>query len=400
MTTVTEPLTTELPDRTLRNADIGSLVELLQTQNAHKVDIVVPGRNVRFFNGNLLVDGLDPELTTTGVYELIGAYRPIKQVDQQLANLTDVPVRYLRKTRGGDYFDRQLFDTNVNHWTERLDPERKVLLRLLWGESADHPGTTGIVRAILSDRYGIIDNFDTVLAFLDGLREAGLGAQHIRGADLSEDKLYLRVEAPELSVVAEKFLEGYRSPFASHGGETGRNPKLVHAGLLIKNSEVGSGAFEVIPELRIQICDNGAQITTDALRRIHLGSRLDEGQIIWSDATRLAANDLVKNQVRDAVASFLTVDYVAGAVAKLEETSGVEVADVTKTIEVVAKTHAYTETETAGLLSHFIKGGQLTAGGIFQAVTSYAQVIEDVDRANDFAGSGLEAMATAAKINA
>jgi hypothetical protein len=50
------------------------------------------------------------------------------------------------------------------------------------------------------------------------------------------------------------------------------------------------------------------------------------------------------------------------------------------------------------ILSHFIKGGQLTSGGVLQAVSSAAQTIEDVDRAHEFLGTAVDAMKVAARI--
>ena len=236
----------------------------------------------------------------------------------------------------------RLLDTNVNEWAARgvirkggvRDPHARVLVRTLFGSDPEHPESTGIVRAILSDRYGVRDNLDTVLAVLNGMREAGLGATNIRGADLSDDKLYLRVEAPEFHVKAEKFLEGYRSPFkgTGHGGEAAENPYIVHAGILVQNSETGGGAFSITPELRIRICDNGMTINADAMRKVHLGGKLDEGQIQWSAKTHDAANELTKQQVRDAVSSFLNTSYVEQAVAKLEDPRGVEIEDAPKVV--------------------------------------------------------------------
>ena len=107
---------------------------------------------------------------------------------------------------------------------------------------------------------------------------------------------------------------------------------------------------------------------------------------------------LDQQQVKDAVSSFLTVDYVAGAVAKLEETAVVPLADPQATIAVVARRSSSTARRSRReSLNHFVRGGQVTAGGgLMQATTSFAQEIEDVDRANDLAATGVEAMMLAA----
>lgn len=394
MTTNTLPY---LPTQQLRNAPIDRFINLLQLQRRHKVDIVAPASSIRMENGNLSISGLEPVITDDGVTSIDGSYWTASRVDHNLKTIFDVPTPYIRKMRAQAV---ELLDVNINTWASLADPDKKVLLRLMYGVDENNPDTVGMVRAILSDRYSERDNLDTALAVLDGMREAGLGADNIRGADLTEDKMYLRVVAPELAVNAPVLLDGYRSPFAgtAHGGEAAENPYVVYAGILVKNSETGGGALTVTPELRIKICDNGLVINADALRKVHLGGQLPEGQVQWSTETRDAANELTKQQVKDAVSSFLTVEYVAGAVAKLEETAGVPLADPQATITTVAQKFQYSQDEQAGILAHFIRGGQVTAGGIMQAVTSWAQEIEDVDRSNEFAATGVDAMLVAAEV--
>ena len=50
-----------------------------------------------------------------------------------------------------------------------------------------------------------------------------------------------------------------------------------------------------------------------------------------------------------------------------------------------------------GKLTHFIRGGQLTAGGVMQAVTSVAQTLDDADAASDLEAQALRVMELAAQ---
>jgi hypothetical protein len=50
-----------------------------------------------------------------------------------------------------------------------------------------------------------------------------------------------------------------------------------------------------------------------------------------------------------------------------------------------------------GKLAHFIRGGQLTAGGVMQAVTSVAQTLDDADTAADLEAQALRVMDLAAQ---
>lgn len=396
MTTI-QSRTRFLPPTTGAGLDVNQIVGLLQDHQAHKLDLVVPVEQLSFLGGNLVIDGRAPELTEEGFFEVNGLYRPIGGVDSQISSALDIPFKYIKKLRAEDV---NLLDHNLNELIKLVAknrPEQKHLVRLLWGEDENFPGSSGIVRALLSDRYAIYDNLDTLLAVLDGLRTAGLGIEHIKSIDLSDNRLYLSVRAPEIGALAPELLKGYRSPFS---GASGTENPVVDAGIEFSNSEVGSGAFNIRPVIWVQVCSNGLVQKQDQLRKVHLGGRLEEGQVNWSASTREAANRLVREQVKDATESFLTTEYVEATVRKLEAAAGVELRKPEEVIRQVSKELVYSQAEQDTILSHFIKGGQLTSGGVLQAVSSAAQTIEDVDRSHEFLGTAVDAMKTAARIAA
>jgi hypothetical protein len=137
-------------------------------------------------------------------------------------------------------------------------------------------------------------------------------------------------------------------------------------------------------------------ITKDALRKVHLGSKMDEGVIRWSDDTNRKNVELVTSQAKDAVTTFCDVAYVEAKIAEIEEAAGVRVAEPTKVIEKVGKALAFTKDEQEGILGHFIQGGDITAGGVMNAVTSFAQTVLDPDRAGEIEEAGLPALSLAA----
>jgi len=51
-----------------------------------------------------------------------------------------------------------------------------------------------------------------------------------------------------------------------------------------------------------------------------------------------------------------------------------------------------------GKLEHFIRGGDLTAGGVMHAVTSAAQIQDDADTAHEMESSALRALDLAAAL--
>lgn len=386
-----------LPTREARfgSDDLTAFLNLVRQQHVQKVDLVGPLNSTRYQDGNLRMSNVEPVMDDNGVTNVNGLYRPTRTADHQIGGYFGIPSRYMDHMRNDHNGTPPLIDTNVNEWAAQAD-SKNVLYRMIYGEDPDHPGTSGILRAVKSDRYGVRDNWDTTLACMDGMQEAGLDASNFRGADITDDRLWLRIHAPEVCVNAPELLRGYRDP---RSGQSSREVgDIVHAGLVITNSETGLGSLRITPELTVLVCTNGMTINKHAMARVHLGARMDEGQIKWSQKTMEAANELTKLQVKDAITAFLTTDFISNVVNELTEKATTEVDNVQQTLVVVGKKLAYSETEQAGILSHFIKGGQMTAGGILQAVTSYAQGVRDVTRANELTATGVEAMEMAAAL--
>lgn len=408
-----------LPARTLRGGDVVTdLVPLLEQQRAQTMDLVLQRSQLALHKGMLIIGGAEPQLLDDGVYDVNGAYRLTDQAHRQLAALFDIPWRYYaRMLWGGDKeaHNLALLDQNVGSWAGRSS--KKVLLRTLWGQDPEYPEAMGLVRAVLSSRYGARDNLPTIMSLLHGMRDGGIAADNIVGCDLSDDRLYVHVVAPEIAVAAPALLASYTPAGRpelpqvwDHGpgaGIVGQGPgqwqdlnpnHVIQAGLVVTNSETGKGKLKVIPRFRILRCMNGLQVTKDAMEKVHLGTDMPEGVVAWSAETEAKYDGLVRSQITDAVRSFLNEEYLAGVVRRLEEEAGVELSNPQETVEQVSTKLGYTEAEKVDVLAHFIKGGQCTAGGVMNAVTRKAQDIEDVDRAHEFEATGIEAMRLAGKL--
>lgn len=301
------------------------------------------------------------------------------------------------------------------------DP-RSFFVRLLRPDNG-----VGIARAMLSNRFARMDNVDGLMAMLKGITDAGVDPDTLRiYGDLSETRMFVHVAAPQILAAAPGLLEGYRSPFNSdsengkrrgkvltveerielgrqwrEGGSNDRslhgffepgNEPLVHAGFLLSNSEVGFGRWTIMPEITVLQCSNGLTMTKDGFARNHVGARVDDGHVEWSEDTQGKELALVTAQTRDVVKAVLSQDYLEAKVAELERHAGKEVKEPEKAIEVVAKRLTFSKEEQAGILRHFLMSGQLTSGGVMNAVTSYSQTVEDPDAAHDLNLHALEAM--------
>jgi len=376
-----------MSNTSVRHSDLTELAAALQDQRTRSIDVVAPARSLTVQGGSFVLQGLEPVITPDGVTSSNGLYTPTSVGDEGVAEKLGIPTHYLRRLRGAA---TGMYDANVNGWLAVDD--RKFLLRLLRGDGETE--TAGVLRAFLSDSYKTIDNFDVLLATLQGMRDAGIEHPAIQ-ADLTDRRMYVRVTVPEISAYAPDLLKGYRSPFTGQRGDECPN---VFAGFVITNSETGNGSYSITPRLEIEVCNNGMTFAADAARKVHLGGRLDAGVVKVSDNTQRANLALVTSQTADAVRTYLDVDYVMAKVRELEKAAGIPVADPTAVIATVGKKLGFTGEQQKEILSHFILGGQMTAGGIMQAVTSAAQLQDSGDGQWDMESAALPAMAMAAAI--
>jgi len=366
------------------HATLEEMAALLRDQQARKLDVVAPAAAVRARGGQLMIDDTSPLLGADGVTMTAGAYRPTRVCDEGLADKLGIPVRYLRRLREEH---PRLYDGNVNGWLERDD--RQFLVRCLRPESGAGPG---IARAFLSDDYKRIDHLDALTACLDGVRAAGYPVR-VDQCDLTGRRMYLRVVCEEVRTLAPMLLAGYRSPFT---GASGADNPVVFSGFVITNSETGCGALSITPRLIVQVCDNGLQITRDMKRAVHLGERQDAGVIAWSDRTQDKVLELITAKTSDAVRAFLSPGYAERALREIERAAGRPVTDPAETVKLIGQQLRYTEAQQVAILEHFIRGGDVTAGGVMHAVTSTAQTLTDADEAHGLEASALRALHLAA----
>jgi hypothetical protein len=400
---------------TTRNATLDDLVGLLQDQHARKLDMVVPASAVHAEWGHLRVEGADPVIDGDGVTLADGCYLPTEVCDEHIADKLGIPLPYLRRMRAERV---DLWDGNVDGWLQGFRvsrhaaavsadiaaDSRSFLLRTFQSDTG-----VGVARAMLSDRFGIIDNLDVLTAALEGVRDAGVDVV-FDGCDLTERRMQVRIVAPAVQALAPRLLAGYRSPnsgwtldrvrevAAAEGqGFVGGEP-IVFAGFVISNSETGGGAFSIVPRCVVQVCKNGLTFTMDALRQVHLGGKLDEGVVRWSNETAQRSLELVASKAKDAVSTFLDVEYVQRKLDEIEARADREVAEPQRTIETIGKRLRFSQERIESVFGHFIRGGQLTAGGVLNAVTAAAQDVADPDAAFELEAAAMSAFELAVAV--
>lgn len=382
----------------LRSADLRELANALKDHRSRAIDVVAPATGFKFDGAHMVIEDVEPVISDDGVSDVNGRYSLTRVALEGVGSRLDIGLRYLRKCHT---VQPDLFATNANAWlTHEENAGKKFLARLLRGEpGAD--ATDGVVRAWLSDSYRTIDNFDILMAALSGMQKAGIENPAIE-ADLTERRMVVKVACPQIAALAPTLLKDYKNPFGDgvrsvsdywtpervaraagaegKGYEPGKEP-ILFAGFQISNSETGGGAFRITPRLVVQVCRNGLTMTAESTKEIHLGAKLDNGIVEWSDETRAANIALVMAQTADAVRKFVSPEYVAAKVEMLEKAAGVEVkaSDAPKVIASVSKTVGFSQAEQDLILDMFMNGGQMSAAGVMQATTAAAQKLSGDD---------------------
>ena len=333
---------------------INPLVPLLQKLEYHttiKNDILVPSGHIRY-NG------------FTGLLEIAESeYKISEFTHSQIAGKLEIPFAYYKKMKT-DF--PALLESNINGWLSRKENVKYLLRTFNYKEE----GVQNLCRAMLSDRYAILDNYDVLLACLEAVKKMGVNVE-IQKADVTENKMYLRIVCPEVQIQAEELLKGYLQNQDQYGVGNG-----IMSGIIISNSETGSGGFEVSPSSCILKCLNGLVDRSNRYRRIHLGAKMDEGTISWSKNTKNKNFELVISQISDAIKTFLSKEYLGQTVKKLEAAKGILLEHPTAVIEHVSTALGISDTHKADILRHFIHDNEYSALGVFHAVTRTSQSMD------------------------
>lgn len=337
-----------------QNLTLHELVDELELQNQIKRDFVVPTSSISFLGGKIFI------ADATQVRE----YIPNEIFHQQMAANLGIPANYYKRMQTEA---PRILEQNVNGWLQHNKVQNQLI------RTFEHPSTGNIARGLLSDRYGAIDNYDILFAVLQSIKESGVKAE-VKEASITDKRLYVHINAPNVEVQSDAALMGY---LRNRQHEVGTG---INAGIVISNSEVGFGSYVVRPRVFVKVCSNGLIIPDDTFRKVHLGSRLEEGLINWSDKTREKAKELIISQTGDAVKQFLNEGYLDNVVKKLERARAVTLDKPLDTIQnvikEVAKSVTINEESKKNILNYFVNDGDTSALGVSQAITREAQNVD------------------------
>lgn len=245
----------------------------------------------------------------------------------QLADKLKIPFAYFERMRAEQ---PALLDRNVNTWLQG-DAERRMIRTL-----------DGTVRAVLSERYRRLDNFDLAESVLPVLQQ--LPEVVFESVELTETRMYLKCVTPRLT-------------YEMAPGD------IVQAGVVVSNSETGQGTLSVQPLLFRLVCRNGLIAADSSLRKTHVGRALgndEEALTVFRDDTMRADDKAFFLKVRDVVQAAVTEATFRQTAQKLQRTLNIPlVGNPVRTVEVLAQRYLLNDTERSGVLRHLITEGDL-----------------------------------------
>lgn len=270
---------------------------------------------------------------------------------KQVSTKTGIPSKFYERLRENH---PELLVKNINELIREKD---KRLVRILDGRA----------RALLSDRYRIIDNYDVMFNAMDRFdvlnKEKDMQI-YIKRADLTETKLYIKAISGKL-----------KDEIFPNKGKVG---EAVEGGIIITNSEVGAGAYKVMPFMNVLSCSNG-MISEKTFSRVHLGKARGTGMIDWSDLTLQLEDEALWSKIRDMVNQTFSVEIFRKWVEQINQVASTVIENPIVAVNNVVKEYELPKERNELLLKQFAQEG-FTQFGLAQAVTRIAQEEKSYDK--------------------
>lgn len=331
--------------------NISDIAKEIQTTREQRDDLIFPGRVLQLGESG---ENLIPSIGH-------GSITPFHMTDVAhgcLSRRLDIPKSYYDRMRKDA---PALLSENVNRW---LDSPDRHLVRSLKSPNGSAP----TCRAILSERYKIIDN-DIVMENLFPILQEQRGMEVV-STEITPTKFYLKAQFPEME----------------------REIKLndpVRAGIVISNSEVGHGSTSVSLLIYRLRCLNGMVLADEHFKskRSHLGGVLqnsDDFRIVASAETERLADETFLSGLKDIVKMAADPDVFANVCDQLIEATTESIrGNVEEAVLRVTKKLSLTETEGASVLENLVRDGDYSKWGMANAVTRTAEDVASYDRASE-----------------
>lgn len=355
--------------------NLQQLVDELNRQKESRLDVVIEGRHLRVDEDRRLKPNTLVAQEWLPKDGLLMRDRALVQLGSRMK--PEVPGKFIKELAdqkpaiAGSLLTNLLTTGNGN----------KHLVRCLDGQ----------VRAVLSNQYRVLDNFDLAFTALEVAQQNG---GEIIECVLTETNMRLKFTTRSVfdAIVAEKAggadhkflyqtgLPQGRDGWGPHGQLPG-GPGTVHPVVTISNSETGHGGTHIQLGIIQAICVNMA-IMESVQSHIHLGSSLEAG--VYEDETITADSKAIMLKCQDSIKAAFQPERFKKLVSVANGAATDKLDNPIEAVNHLVKAVDLSEAAKDGILAHFLKDYDSTRYGLAQAVARYSQQVEDGDSAHDF----------------
>lgn len=320
-------------------------------------DYIVPREQLAAVNTS---EGLAIQINLPGGEPSL--YTPSNHATRQLAQTLQMSGHYVKRLQASGYSD--LLAHNLNELLTR-ESDRSHMVRTV--------GTRA--RAVLSDSFRTVDNWDILKASLQAVAEAGGEVWNLRH---DNDGGTFRFQAWNPEVREKLKMERPHSIVRPGAGD---GDPFLYPVISVGNSELGTGSTFGSIGFLDGICSNTC-IWSREVAKVHLGRKKDAGEYLASDETRRLESAMVVSQIRDLIKTAFSPEAFRAFVGKVEASMGREVPSEVKATQLVTaavKMHKLPDEYAEALLESFLQRGDRSAYGLASAVNSLARPDSGID---------------------
>jgi hypothetical protein len=360
-------------EKTNRLLSIQDMIKTVSAFDQRRHDLVIPRSKM---TANAVKDKF--AFSFEGVEDV---FEPTNVALSQVSEKAGIPLSFLRQN-----VDKYpgLAARMVNTWMKDEDVinsvgtkrERKTKIK---ADGIKHlvrlfaaNGTPGVFRAMLSSKYLVIDDVDALAVMLDEVTKAKKEDKIKVDGSLSDTHMNVRMRVMDISTEIN-------FPGKGVGHEHIRVP--CGASLLIQNSPVGMGGFNLIPELEVYTCTNLLRATV-SMRQIHIGHDLPEMSFLSKD-TVVKMHDAVMSRARDIMRTTLIQETFEKLAELFSEHAGETVENPASTIENVTRRFSLPQETHESIFSKFMEEAAQVGGGnrfaLSQALTFQGKQMREAD---------------------
>ena len=322
----------------------------IQDKEAYKRDVILSRRKLQIVHCD----------TGLGFHfgDETGLYCPTSTGLTQLAQLSGVPKNFLLDNEqkypelASDILSHWFLDNDVVNRNRKRPVAAANQMQLFRCYNTLNEQDYGVLRAVRSDRYKILDNSDIAACVLSAI--SGREDIEVQGS-VTDDRMFLTLTNWSLQ---RDLQVGDKVSFR----------------VRIANSETGFSSLQVIPQIVVLSCLNGATVGRD-LVRMHLGERMTNEDLLSQDTHNLR-NQAFFAEVRDVINACFEDEQCDKIIEMLDRNGSQYIENSDTVMENVCKHFSIDDSTKQSIFAEFLGKEEPTRFSLSQACTQVAHKFE------------------------